>query len=219
MSKKWTAVYLPLKDGGVKSFIDSAKKIESKSSKYTGADYAQHILKLKKKLPKGFHVVIQKPFVVIGDESREMVQRRSISTVKWAVDRIKRQYFKKDPNEIIDVWLFKDKQSYEKYCKELFKMDPGTPYGFYSPNLDALVMNISTGGGTLVHEIVHPFMASNFEACPSWFNEGLASLTNRVWIAMAELQGATNWRLRGLQLAIEDNSRSELQGTNFDHNE
>ena len=37
-------------------------------------------------------------------------------------------------------------------------------------------MNIATGGGTLVHEIVHPFMAANFEQCPSWFNEGLGSL-------------------------------------------
>ena len=37
-------------------------------------------------------------------------------------------------------------------------------------------MNISTGGGTLVHEIVHPFIQSNFPNCPSWFNEGLGSL-------------------------------------------
>ena len=37
-------------------------------------------------------------------------------------------------------------------------------------------MNIDTGGGTLVHEIVHPFIAANFPECPAWFNEGLASL-------------------------------------------
>ena len=37
-------------------------------------------------------------------------------------------------------------------------------------------MNISTGGGTLVHEIVHPFVAANFPNCPAWFNEGLGSL-------------------------------------------
>ena len=34
-------------------------------------------------------------------------------------------------------------------------------------------MNISTGGGTLVHEIVHPFIEANFPACPPWLNEGL----------------------------------------------
>ena len=38
------------------------------------------------------------------------------------------------------------------------------------------MMNIGTGGGTLVHEIVHPFVAANFPHCPPWFNEGLGSL-------------------------------------------
>ena len=37
-------------------------------------------------------------------------------------------------------------------------------------------MNIATGGGTLVHEIVHPFVEANFPGCPTWFNEGLGSL-------------------------------------------
>jgi hypothetical protein len=64
------------------------------------------------------------------------------------------------------------------------------------------VMNISTGGGTLVHEIVHPFMASNFPACPSWFNEGLASLYEQCRDNQGHIWGSTNWRLRVLQLAI-----------------
>ena len=66
-------------------------------------------------------------------------------------------------------------------------------------------MNISTGGGTLVHEIVHPFMESNFEACPSWFNEGLASLYEQCSDNRGRIWGGTNWRLRGLQEAIAEN--------------
>ena len=38
------------------------------------------------------------------------------------------------------------------------------------------IMNIATGGGTLVHEIVHPYVEANFPGCPAWFNEGLGSL-------------------------------------------
>jgi hypothetical protein len=124
--------------------------------------------------------------------------------VKWAVDSIKKDYFEDDPQHIIDVWLFKDPDSYKKHNLELFNSKPGTPYGYYSPTHRVLVMDISTGGGTLVHEIVHPFMASNFDACPSWFNEGLASLYEQSSTRNGHIVGLTNWRLRGLQLTIQD---------------
>ncbi|MCH7728449.1 MAG: DUF1570 domain-containing protein [Planctomycetes bacterium] len=65
-------------------------------------------------------------------------------------------------------------------------------------------MNINTGGGTLVHELVHPYMAANFDECPSWFNEGLASLYEQCQDNNGHIWGLTNWRLRGLQGAIDD---------------
>ncbi len=44
-------------------------------------------MKLKKKIPSDkFTVILQRPFVVIGDESHKTVKRRSQGTVKWAVD-------------------------------------------------------------------------------------------------------------------------------------
>ena len=89
------------------------KKIEPHSKEA----YAKHIAGLKKKVPaRGFTVIIQKPFVVIGDESPAVVKTRAERTVKWAVERLKKSYFKKDPDEILDVWLFKDKASYEKHA-------------------------------------------------------------------------------------------------------
>lgn len=172
---------------------------------YTDADYAQHIRQLKEKLPSDeFHIVIQRPFVVVGDESPKTVQQRSVRTIKWAVDRIKADYFRKDPEHIIDIWLFKDKASYDKHTKAVFNDRPTTPFGYYSSRHRALIMNIATGGGTLVHEIVHPFMAANFERCPSWFNEGLASLYEQCGEKDGHIHGYTNWRLNGLQQAIQN---------------
>jgi hypothetical protein len=172
---------------------------------FTDADYAQHIRQLKTQIAdRRFHIVLQKPFVVVGDESADMVQKRAADTIQWAVDRLKKEYFTKDPQHIIDIWLFKDKASYEKHTKELFGEQPSTPFGYYSPHHKALIMNISTGGGTLVHEIVHPFIAANFSACPAWFNEGLASLYEQCGDRDGRIWGYTNWRLRGLQLAIQD---------------
>ncbi len=179
-------------------------RVGQSKSRFSDEQYTNHIRQLKKTLPhSGFSVILQKPFVVIGDESKEMVEYRSEKTVKWAVERIKKDYFSEEPNAIIDVWLFKDKSSYEKHTEELFGKKPHTPYGYYSSSDRALVMNIATGGGTLVHEIVHPFIEANFEDCPAWFNEGLASLYEQCQDNNGRIWGKTNWRLRGLQLALE----------------
>ncbi len=167
-------------------------------------DFARHVDELKKKLPSAeFSIIIQPPFVVIGDESAEVVKNHSEHTVKWAVDRLKQDYFAKDPKEILDIWLFKDAASYERNALALFGEQPTTPYGYYSSAHKALVMNISTGGGTLVHEIVHPFVEANFPDCPPWLNEGLGSLYEQSGEVNGHIHGYTNWRLPGLQAAIK----------------
>ncbi len=195
------------------------------------AGYGQHVSDLRGKLPDdGFTIVTEPPFVVIGDESPGVVRERAKQTVKWAVDRLRAQFFPKAPNEILDVWLFKDKESYERHTRELFGHAPTTPYGFYSSQDHAMVMNIATGGGTLVHEIVHPLMAANFPACPAWFNEGMGSLFEQSTDVGGKIRGLTNWRLRGLQETIRrgdlgsfralcstssDEFYGEDQGTNY----
>jgi hypothetical protein len=141
--------------------------------------------------------------VVVGDEAANVVKRRSADTIKWAADRLKKDFFARDPEDILDIWLFKDKDSYEKHNKELFGDGPDTPFGYFSHTHKALVMNIATGGGTLVHEIVHPFVRANFPECPSWFNEGLGSLYEQCGDRDGHIYGYTNWRLAGLQEAIK----------------
>jgi hypothetical protein len=190
--KRWTLVRMRLKAGRIRE--------PQRSAGFTDADYAQHIMALRKKVPNnGFTVVLQKPFVVVGDEAPAVVRRRAVRTVKWAVDMLKQDYFEKDPADIIDIWLFRDEKSYKKYALEIFGDSPQTPFGYYSHEHNALIMNIGTGGGTLVHEIVHPFMSSNFPECPAWFNEGLASLYEQSQEKEDHIWGLTNWRLAGLQ--------------------
>jgi Peptidase_C39 like family len=167
------------------------------------AAYAQHILKLRAKLPRGnFVILLERPFVVIGNEDRETVRHHAEHTVKWAIERLKQDYFTWDPSQIIDIWLFQDATSYEENAEKLFGARPTTPYGYYLSRHHALVMNIATGGGTLVHEIVHPYIAANFPDCPSWFNEGLASLYEASGERDGHLIGLVNWRLPALQRAL-----------------
>ncbi|MBN2474929.1 MAG: C39 family peptidase [Pirellulales bacterium] len=193
-AKQWTLIRLRLEPGQLRP--------GEAAETFTAADYAQHLMQLGKRVPRGFTVVIQHPFVVVGDESPAVVKRRAEGTVKWAVDRLKQAYFTKDPTAILDIWLFKDDTSYRKHCKSIFNHDPSTPFGYYSHAERSLIMNIATGGGTLVHEIVHPFVAANFPECPAWMNEGLGSLYEQSASREGRIVGLTNWRLAGLQEAI-----------------
>jgi hypothetical protein len=203
------------------STTDGAERAApTKATGFTTRDYGDHVAKLRKKLPSDdFTIVVTPPFVVVGDESPDIVRQRSENTVKWAVEKLKKAYFTNDPKQILDIWLFKDKESYEKNVKALFGTTPDTPYGYFSEQDKALVMNISTGGGTLVHEIVHPFVAANFPNCPAWFNEGLGSLYEQSGEERGAIHGYTNWRLAGLQRAIRQGklaSFKDLCGTTSD---
>jgi hypothetical protein len=169
----------------------------------TDADFQRHADDLRASIPDEFTIVIQRPFIVLGDESPATVRSRAINTVKWAVDRLKSRYFQCEPDHIITIWLFKDDESYTRNARDIFGERPTTPFGYYSPRHRALVMNISTGGGTLVHEIVHPFISANFPQCPAWFNEGLASLYEQASEREGQIIGLTNWRLAGLQDVIK----------------
>ncbi|HKE57782.1 MAG TPA: hypothetical protein VKB46_13810 [Pyrinomonadaceae bacterium] len=198
----------------------SSATLATPSESHSDTEVAKHVAELKKRLPSSqFSIVIQAPFVVIGDEPPTVVKQHAEETVKWAVDRLKQDFFSKDPESILDIWLFKDAASYERHAWQLFNEHPSTPYGYYSSQHKALIMNIATGGGTLVHEIVHPFMEANFPACPAWLNEGLGSLYEQCGEEGGHIHGFVNWRLAGLQQAIKAKhvpSFKELTGMDAD---
>jgi hypothetical protein len=193
--QRWTLIRLRLVPGRIRAVHNTARR--------TAADYAQRVMQVKSKAPTGFTFVVQEPFVVAGDGPAAEVRRIATGTIGWAVTRLKQEYFAAEPAEILDVWLFKDDASYRQHTEKIFGDTPHTPFGYYSHQHQALIMNIDTGTGTLVHELVHPFIAADFPQCPSWFNEGLASLYEQCGDHRGRIWGRTNWRLKGLQEAIQ----------------
>ena len=181
--------------------------------KLTDADFARHIERLRKEngaLGKLTYVV-EKPFVIAGDEAPAVVRKRAESTVRWAVRQFRKLYFPNDPDRIITIYLFGSRRSYEAGCKALTGEAPTTPFGFYSPSTARMVMNIATGGGTLVHELFHAFIPTNFPRCPTWINEGMASLYEQSSERNGTIVGLTNWRLAGLQRAIRARAAGSFQ--------
>ena len=220
-ASKWTIIRLPLDAAAplVDPPVASAKTpnrpgtgTEAPASPsqaadgFTPADYAQHVLALREDLAAkgldGLSIRIEEPFVVVGDGGPDGLAERA-RTVRWAADKLEADFFGKRPSRILDIYLFDGAKSYNRGTEILTGEAPTTPYGFYSSAINALVMDISTGGGTLVHEIVHPYVEADFPAAPAWLNEGLGSLFEQSAERKGRIVGLTNWRLAGLQRAID----------------
>jgi hypothetical protein len=165
-------------------------------------DFAAHLAILKPTVPAGFTVLVEKPFVVIGDQEPSEVERQAVGVVRWAAALLTRDFFPKPPDAIYDIWLFRDKDSYDRQVGKLTGSPPISPYGFCSPAERTLYMNIATGGGTLVHEMTHAYMHGNAPRCPPWLNEGLASLFEACGRRDGHIIGGVNWRLPALQKAL-----------------
>ena len=182
----------------------------------TKDELAARKVELDKKLAgKGYTVVIQAPFVIVDDENAAMVKRNA-NFMKWTTDLIEADFFPKRPAKLIEVWLFKNEQTYRKGAKQFFNDEPDTPYGYYSTAADALIMNVGPGLGTLSHELVHPYMEANFANVPSWFNEGLASLYEQPRERLGtdrklHMWGTPNWRLPNLKAEIRAKTLPSLK--------
>ncbi|MCG3137028.1 MAG: hypothetical protein HJJLKODD_00869 [Phycisphaerae bacterium] len=164
--------------------------------------YSERVAEVRRQLGDSFTVEIEKPFVVASDQSAAEFRRSREGTIRWAVRMLQQDYFDKPPSDILTIYLFNGADSYQQHVQKLFNTTPDTPYGYYSARHQALVMNIATGGGTLVHEIVHPYMEANFPDCPAWFNEGMGSLFEQCHERDDHIVGLLNWRLAVLKSGI-----------------
>ncbi len=168
------------------------------------SDYDAKIRELSHRAPIGSTAVASPPFIVIGDGQPELVEDIAEGVVGWAVERLKRDFFARDPARVVEIWLFRDGRSYLEHTNALFSYRPSSQLGYFDPCQGLVAVNLGAGAGTVVHEMVHAFMAANFPAAPIWFNEGLASLFEQPTEVNGHIHGNVNWRLKGLQRAIDD---------------
>nr|HEX4315153.1 DUF1570 domain-containing protein [Kofleriaceae bacterium] len=166
----------------------------------------------------GFTVIVEAPFVVLGNESAGAVKSHATNFLRHYISLMEKDYFPSRPDKLIEVWLFKNEKSYRAGANKYFGDTPDTPFGYYSPEHSAMIMN-ADGLGTLSHELVHPYIEKNFPSAPSWFNEGLASLYEYPGDKNGHIIGHVNWRLPNLKKEIKDGTlpeMSKLLGTSSD---
>lgn len=177
------------------------------------AECRQRAESLRGKLGADCAIIQRPPFVLAGDMSEQQLVEWHERTVGPAARAMAHAYFKTPPDHAVVVLLFSHEQSYNHYADALYGDSGISVYGYYKPQVRTLVMNIGTGGGTLVHEMTHALMDFDFPAVPDWFNEGLASMHEACHIRADEtgLDGLTNWRLPGLQKAINQGRLPSLE--------
>ncbi len=140
---------------------------------------------------------------VVATDADDRTYQRAKGSLTGCADALLKTYFDTRPTWVLTCYLFKGAETYNAYVKQRSGHDPTSPYGFYQHDGKCLIMDISTGTGTLVHEMVHAFAEADFPSIPSWFNEGMGSLHEQCDLgADGSLEGLTNWRLPILQKAL-----------------
>lgn len=200
-------------NAGGRQAADERRPASGEVDRRLAADCQETAEQLAGKLGAGCKVIVRAPFVVAGDLAEAELERWARQTIEPAARAMARRYFAVRPSQPITVLLFRDEPSYNRYAERLFGDSQISVYGYYKPNLRTLVMNISTGGGTLVHELTHALVDFDFPDAPDWFNEGLASLHEQCRIRRDEtsIDGLENWRLQGLQETIRRGKLRSLE--------
>ena len=160
---------------------------------------------------EGVTCIVSPPFVVAGDGGPQRVRRYLDHTIRASAEALHRKFFDRArPTEPVLILLFESAESYQRLAKEWLGDEPSTPYGYFRRD-NIMVMNVGTGTGTLVHELVHALIRPDFPQVADWFNEGLGSLFEQCTLAGGDIRGLENWRLPALQRAIRDRKLRPLR--------
>ena len=173
-------------------------------------NYDSTIAELRKVLPNDFIFGKYSCFVIVSNLNKSETQEIINNTIANAEECFYNDYFNKKPDEQITIFLFKNDETYRHWAKKLYGDTDLSRFGYFKPSKKAMLMNIATGTGTLVHELTHAFVRSDFPDIPSWFNEGLGSLYERCSLNYKEIKGYVNWRLPALQESIADKSYTSI---------
>lgn len=167
-----------------------------------GVDVPKTAAALRAQLGDTFRVVQRGNFLIASDLEGLEFDRLVNGVFPCCKHCLESDFFARRSTDTVTVYVFKDTDSYQAGLRRNFRMEPISPYGHYGHSQRYIVVNASTGPGTLVHETTHALMAPDFPAAPIWISEGVASLYEQCRVEGNSLRGDQNWRLPELQRAL-----------------
>ncbi len=177
-----------------------------------GPSVPKNLAELQKVAGNEFLCVQRGPFLVAGDLGLLDYEYLVDGVLDYCAKALVRTFFDKGPvnEKTVNIFVFKDYDSYENGLRRFFDMDPITPYGHYGHTQKYIVVNYETGPGTMVHELTHALMSEDFPEAPIWISEGMASLYEHCRAEGDGLRGDDNWRLPELQAALAKGTLAPL---------
>ncbi|HUG89590.1 MAG TPA: hypothetical protein VML55_02070 [Planctomycetaceae bacterium] len=150
-------------------------------------------------------IVIRPPYVLAGDLPEYTLTAWYEQLVRPLAGCLRREFFDRDPDRPIVIVLCPDESAYRRMAQVLDGRTSPLWYGYYRRDERRIVVNVSTGHGTLAHELVHALAHVDCPGLPEWFEEGLAALFEQFRFSDdgQRLEGLSNWRLAHLRGAIE----------------
>jgi len=101
----------------------------------------------------GFKYLVASPFVIAGNGGVVGLAGYRDGTILGAAKALRRTYLDSDLDEPVLIVLVESNQPYRRVAKEWFREEDPPHFGFYRPGDRVMLMNVSTGTGTLVHEL------------------------------------------------------------------
>ena len=151
---------------------------------------------LAERLPDQWSVVIALPYVLGTNAPATELDRWHRDIILPTSRALQVDYFDTQPAEPITILIATSDTDYEECAAKLGHRGRSEYAGIYSRADRRLILNVSTGEGTLAHELTHALAHIDFPNMPEWFDEGLASLHEDSEFSDDGLQliGLDNWR-------------------------
>jgi len=158
-------------------------------------------------VPESWSLLPRSPFVLAGDLPESDLRELWRTTLAPTARALSVSYFDQQPQQPILLVVMSDDDSYKAALKFLGHSGKSEYAGLYDRDERRLVLNFSTGEGTLAHELTHALAHADFPEMPEWFDEGLASLHEECQFSEDGLRliGLRNWRGEALKEHLERN--------------
>jgi hypothetical protein len=148
------------------------------------------------KLPSHFQTVIAAPVILIGNLSETQLNQGLDEMIEPIIQALQSSYCTSGITRPVTLVLLKDTSTFRDMAWKLDQRKPTSYYGYYEREKRRMVIDLSTGGGTLAHELTHVLMQDHFPNMSLWFDEGIASLHEESELSAhnEQLIGLPNWR-------------------------
>lgn len=192
---------------------DTKSTLEDLESELDGYDYNEVIENHFAKLPEGFSVVKFKYFVVFSNLDEKLTYQLITNDIDNTINAMTKSYVTTLPVNVTPMILFKDYEVYKDFVLANYDIPEHdiSPYGFYKISKNVICIRYVSWKGSIMHEITHRFLRSDFPEIPSWFDEGFAALHEKSTFRDGHLSGDFSWRIISIRRYLDEDKYTGLR--------